>query len=400
MNILLISPIYPSEDQSKQTTPVVHYFAREWVKMGHSVKVINVPTNFPKWIYLVLKPFVSRISNKVGFPVRDKSLTNTIYLIDEVEVLRFPMRKTKPHGKFSQKEVKRITDLIVTQCKKEDFTPDIIIGHWILPSLDLIVKLKDFFGSKSCLVLHSNGNELSTIYKKEAEKWMNKIDVLGFRSWPIRMSFEKKFSYSKLSFMAFSGIPQSGIDQVINIEKDFSNINKILFVGQLIGRKYPVTLLEAVKESFKDTTFELSFIGMGAEEERIKVLSESFLSNQKVELLGQIPREEVFHKMGEAQIFVMISRNEVYGLVYLEAMAAGCITIASRNEGFDGIIRHGENGFLCEAGNEQELTELLTQIRQMPPEQLKLISDNARKTAIEMTDVKCAENYLKAVLSN
>ena len=37
----------------------------------------------------------------------------------------------------------------------------------------------------------------------------------------------------------------------------------------------------------------------------------------------------------------MISELETFGLVYIEAMAAGCITIASRNEGFDGIIKDG-----------------------------------------------------------
>ena len=42
----------------------------------------------------------------------------------------------------------------------------------------------------------------------------------------------------------------------------------------------------------------------------------------------------------------MISKNEAFGLVYLEAMLAGCI-VASRN-GIDGIIIDGYNGFLCD----------------------------------------------------
>ena len=58
-------------------------------------------------------------------------------------------------------------------------------------------------------------------------------------------------------------------------------------------------------------------------------------------------------------VFIMISKNETFGLVYLEAMAVGCITIASRQEGFDGIIKHGYNGFLCEAGNQEELEKLI-----------------------------------------
>ena len=44
-------------------------------------------------------------------------------------------------------------------------------------------------------------------------------------------------------------------------------------------------------------------------------------------------------------VWIMISKNETFGLVYLEAMARGCITIGSRNQGIDGVINHGVNGF-------------------------------------------------------
>ncbi len=42
----------------------------------------------------------------------------------------------------------------------------------------------------------------------------------------------------------------------------------------------------------------------------------------------------------------MISKNETCGLVYIEAMAVGCIMIASKNEGFDGIINDVETLFV------------------------------------------------------
>ena len=50
---------------------------------------------------------------------------------------------------------------------------------------------------------------------------------------------------------------------------------------------------------------------------------------------------------------------KTFGLVYLEAMARGCITVASRDEGFDGIIQDGVNGFLCKSGDETELVQYL-----------------------------------------
>ena len=93
----------------------------------------------------------------------------------------------------------------------------------------------------------------------------------------------------------------------------------------------------------------------------------------------------------------MISKAEAFGLVYLEAMAQGCITIASRNEGFDGIIQHGVNGFLCEAGNVDELSDLLTSIRNMDKDKLIEISNNAIETAKRLTDAKAAKLYIDNV---
>ena len=96
----------------------------------------------------------------------------------------------------------------------------------------------------------------------------------------------------------------------------------------------------------------------------------------------------------------MISKDEAFGLVYIEAMARGCIVIASKNEGMEGIIVHGLNGFLCEAGNQQELESIIKMIRSLPVSTLKSISEQAIRTASELTDVKVANNYISEILSN
>ena len=51
--------------------------------------------------------------------------------------------------------------------------------------------------------------------------------------------------------------------------------------------------------------------------------------------------------MKNAQIFTLISDNETFGMVYIEAMLQGCLVIASKGGGFDGIIQDGINGFIC-----------------------------------------------------
>ena len=102
--------------------------------------------------------------------------------------------------------------------------------------------------------------------------------------------------------------------------------------------------------------------------------------------------------MDRSDVFIMISKAETFGLVYLEAMARGCITIASRNEGMDGIIVDGENGFLCDAGDSNELGSIIAKLKRMDSNTLQKISKNAIITAAKMTDNKMAEKYIKSVV--
>jgi glycosyltransferase involved in cell wall biosynthesis len=96
----------------------------------------------------------------------------------------------------------------------------------------------------------------------------------------------------------------------------------------------------------------------------------------------------------------MISRGEVFGLVYLEAMSRGCITIAGKGEGMEGIIEHGINGFLCEPGNANELASLIKHINTLSAEEKKTISDRARAKATELSDYNVAKNYIENVLNS
>ena len=94
----------------------------------------------------------------------------------------------------------------------------------------------------------------------------------------------------------------------------------------------------------------------------------------------------------------MISKGEVFGLVYLEAMSRGCITIASHNEGMEGIIEDGVNGFLCEAGNAEGLSCVIRRINSLSASEKQSISDRARAKAAELSDFNVAKYYIEKVM--
>ena len=90
----------------------------------------------------------------------------------------------------------------------------------------------------------------------------------------------------------------------------------------------------------------------------------------------------------------MISENETFGLVYLEAMGRGCITIGSKNQGIDGVIINGVNGFLCKEGDQDDLKKIIKQINLLTSLERQQISQNAIDTVKELTDFEAAKKYI------
>lgn len=398
LKVLVLTKIYPGEGMKKTSTPVVHYFVREWAKQGVDVRVIHYPSNFPKIINLLSSPIKGIIGSKEGYGIRTWQLQEGQYEIEGVKVKRIPLTKIVPHSRYSEREIEKGTALAISYCQTEGFVPNVITSHWANPQLDIMLRLKKHYGCKTCYVAHDGGTDLQRIYRSEVSSLLEGIDIIGYRSDAIKRLFESKFhTNTKPNFYCYSGIPAKYVD---NIKQRVIGIpNTILYVGTLIERKYPAALLIAANKAFKNKDFQITYIGSGHEEKQILNTAKKLGVAERIKMLGRVERDEVVRQMDANTVFAMISRNETYGLVYLEAMARGCITIASAGEGFDGIIRDGENGFLCKAGDSEELAHILNRLSLTPIEELQRISNNAIETAKQLTDSKTATDYLNVLKS-
>jgi glycosyltransferase involved in cell wall biosynthesis len=153
----------------------------------------------------------------------------------------------------------------------------------------------------------------------------------------------------------------------------------------------------ALDKAFANKNFEFTIIGEGMEMDNLKKLVSSLNLNHNISFTGKLDRDKVQEKLKEVDCFIMVSESEAFGLVYLEAMSKGCITIGAKGQGIDGIIVHGINGFLCESANPEKLADLLTHIQSLTVKQLAIISQNAIDTTVNMTDCKVAESYINNI---
>jgi poly(glycerol-phosphate) alpha-glucosyltransferase len=108
-------------------------------------------------------------------------------------------------------------------------------------------------------------------------------------------------------------------------------------------------------------------------------------AGEVIRLRGYSP--DARDRLADTSFLLMTSRSEGFGLVLLEAMAAGCLPIAyDVRYGPAELIEHGKNGFLVRSGSVRGLAHAITRLLRLPPERLEEMRRNARRTAERFTD--------------
>jgi glycosyltransferase involved in cell wall biosynthesis len=294
---------------------------------------------------------------------------------------------------------------ILAIIQEQDYIPDAIIGHFYNPTLEIVGRLKQLYpNAKTCVSLHElDPGVIRNSYPKDFMDTINGVDIIGFRSVPIKERFEAMYGNGHKSLVCWSGTPELYLNTPQTRERKFSDgpMENYLYVGQTIKRKFPRETAEGVHKAMGENAFKLTFVGsqdLGYAETKEYV--DNHKLTEKVCFTGKVPREEIIKYYDQADCFILISRGEVFGLVYLEAMSRGCITIAGKGEGMEGIIEHGVNGFLCKPGDAEELVSIIKHINRLSAAEKHAISENARRKAAELSDYNVAKMYIEKVLKS
>lgn len=401
MNLLVLTSIYPEPDDGEDiVTPTVKYFCEKWVEQGHRVIVIHSNTCFPRVFYYVPKFIRKKMESILGhnFPTRSSRMP-LVWKENGVHINRLPMEKIIPHGGFSKGTITLQINRIKNVLKKESFKPDIIMAHWVNPQLDLITELKKEYKCKTSLVFHGDCSE-HNINKFRIKEKIKNVDSIGCRNRFYAEIVQRDLCLENPPFICCSGIPDKAaiyMDRRLKKGINFINNNEFIYVGRLVRYKNVDIIIKALHRCFPNKDFILHVVGDGAEKENLTALAKRLGIEDCVFFHGQVSRVDVFSMMQKAKFFVMVSNNETYGMVYIEAMLAGCITIASKGCGVDGIIKDNENGFLCNQGDVVNLINLITYINSMKEKDINIVRVNAIKEGIRYSDWNVAKNYLNCV---
>lgn len=370
MKILMIPSWYFSDER-----PTLGSFFREQAlsihEHGIDIRVAYTELRNPSFIFKDLKN-----RKKTGL---DISLDN------DMKTYRFVTYNIPPRLTYSMElhfylGLKKILDYLI---KTEGWVPDLIHLHSFFPAGSGVLKLHHKLGIPYVITEHSTGFS-NKGYKKYQISYLRKL--LANSSKVIAVGKGLKNDLEPYTSKNVSIIPNM---------VDCSRFNRVQIakyecftffsLAYLTHKKGFDILIKAFAQAFKgNNKVNLRIGGDGSEKNKLLNLCRELEIDAQVEFLGALDREEVIDEMKSCHAFVLASRFETFGVVFIEALSCGKPIIVPDIDGPNDIV-NDENGYVFERGN---VNDLECKLLLMKLNYDCFISENISHKCYKMYDIK------------
>lgn len=364
MHILILPSAYPTEDAPLRST----FFKEQAIALkeaGHEVGVIYSETRRITGINInSLKKFHFQIEDK-----KEEGI-NTIRLKGWNI---FMMRNSLGINLWIKQTVKLFNIYI-----KKYGKPDLVHVHCGLYGGAAVVLIKEKYNIPYVITEHSSNvlnGTMDKYHRELLEKAYNNADYL--------ISVGKKL---KEKMKVYTKNKIEVIPNIVNTEK-FTPRNKakngkfrFLSVSFLNPNKNVDLTIRAFSKAFKNKdNIELYIAGDGSERLKLEALAKDLGVESKVKFLGKVNREDLPGFLHEGNAFVLPSKYETFGVVYIEALACGLPIIATKCGGPEDFYKE-DFGYMIDTGDEEALCQAM----------IKMIENKDKYDSISMS--KCVKN--------
>lgn len=161
-------------------------------------------------------------------------------------------------------------------------------------------------------------------------------------------------------------IPNPYREDLFRYLPEVPRIKELVFLGRLVSDKGLDLLLSTIAKLKNDNLYPwLTVIGTGEEDEVLRQQAKDLKINEQVHFVGAKVGEELVHLLNAHQILVVPSRwHEPFGVVALEGIACGCVVVGSSGGGLKDAI--GDCGTTFPNGDETSLRQVLYQLLNQP----------------------------------
>ena len=176
------------------------------------------------------------------------------------------------------------------------------------------------------------------------------------------------------------------------VRKHFATTNEKILVHTSNFRpvKRVADAIRVFNEVLKKVPSKLILVGDGPDRSQCEILCRELGIQDHVKFLGK--QIDVVHILAAADLFLMPSQSESFGLSALEAMACSVPVISSSVGGLPELQVHGKTGFIAEIGDIDRMAKYAIDLLTNPTKH-KLFADAARRRALEFESDKVVGHY-------
>ena len=161
---------------------------------------------------------------------------------------------------------------------------------------------------------------------------------------------------------------------VINKKHETREHKVILTVARLYRREMykgydkVIQALPLIKKEIQKVRYVI--VGKGSDMNRLKQLAETHHCSDNLIMPGYVSDEELVDYYNGADVFIMPSKGEGFGIVFLEALSCGVPVIAGNCDGSREAVLNGKLGILVNPDNVEEIAVAIIKVlkKQVPPE--------------------------------
>ena len=330
------------------------------------------------------------LSDRIEFD--EKSIKFDLYIINSKLTLSL---KGPNHVNFT--EFENIINL---------FEPDIIHSH--LFEAELLSRWKIYPKITYITHCHDNMSQMSYLSKKKSLK----KNITDFYE---KQLLFKRYKFCKNHFIVISKDTQEYFLKVlpkalkkniflltnaINVDKFYNKKRKepkqdrtitAVCVGSLVNKKNQAFLIPIITY-LKNKGYEckIDILGDGPNKESLQSKIDSMGLNKEMILHGNVKNVEDF--MQSAEFFIHPATYEPFGLVIIEAMAAGLPVISLDGKGNRDIIKHKVNGYIFQDQNAELFGNTLIELKENPDKYLRYVKEGQKYSSGH--DIKTYTNKL------
>lgn len=224
------------------------------------------------------------------------------------------------------------------------------------------------------------------LFVKKLNKKLEKVFVKSEMS---KEYLEKK-GFSNVEVLGVGldiSVFEKNIDKSQEVENIISYMKSnecILYVGSLDERKnfrFTLSVFEEIQKTRPDV--KLVIIGKGKKKYVDKCLESIDIKvRNNITIIEKVDNKLLKDIYPNAKVFVLPSKQEIFGMVLLEAMYFGVATVSSKNGGSTTLIRNGINGIIKDEFIKEEWAEEILSIL-MNEDYRKMLSSNAKETILK-----------------